>query len=110
MMPAMMRIRLFVLTVLVAVFPAVAGAAEKHWYKGNVHTHTLWSDGDGFPEMAVDWYKSHGYDFVALSDHNVLSVGEKWMPTREIVLKAGQVGIDAYRKRFPDVFQIRKLD
>jgi hypothetical protein len=42
------------------------------WWKGNLHTHTLWSDGDDFPEMVVDWYKSRGYDFLAISDHNVL--------------------------------------
>lgn len=27
------------------------------WYKGNLHTHTLWSDGDDFPEMVADWYR-----------------------------------------------------
>ncbi|MBL7870373.1 MAG: histidinol-phosphatase [Cyclobacteriaceae bacterium] len=48
------------------------------WYKGNLHTHTYWSDGDEFPELVLDWYKSQGYDFVALSDHNTLAQGEKW--------------------------------
>jgi len=48
------------------------------WYKGNLHTHTYWSDGDEFPEMVLDWYKSKGYDFVALSDHNTLARDEKW--------------------------------
>lgn len=48
------------------------------WYKGNLHTHTLWSDGDDYPEMVVDWYKTNGYHFLALSDHNILSQGEKW--------------------------------
>jgi hypothetical protein len=49
-----------------------------NWYKGNLHTHTYWSDGDEFPEMVLDWYKSHGYDFIALSDHNTLARDEKW--------------------------------
>lgn len=48
------------------------------WYKGNLHTHTYWSDGDEFPEMVLDWYKSNGYDFVALSDHNTMAQDEKW--------------------------------
>ena len=48
------------------------------WYRGNTHTHTLWSDGDAAPEWAADWYKSHGYHFLVLSDHNVLLEGEKW--------------------------------
>jgi hypothetical protein len=53
-------------------------AHAQSWYKGNLHTHSYWSDGDDFPEMIMDWYKSHGYQFVALSDHNTLQEGEKW--------------------------------
>lgn len=49
-----------------------------HWYKGNTHAHSLWSDGDDFPEMVADWYKSHGYDFLAISDHNKLMAGEHY--------------------------------
>ena len=49
------------------------------WWKGNLHAHTFWSDGDDYPEMVVDWYKSRGYNFLALSDHNVLSDGERWI-------------------------------
>lgn len=48
------------------------------WFKGNTHTHSYWSDGDDFPEMIMDWYKTHGYDFICLSDHNTLAQGEKW--------------------------------
>jgi hypothetical protein len=57
--------------------PVVLGPVR--WYKGNTHTHSLWSDGDGAPEHIADWYKSHGYDFLVLSDHNILLQGEKWM-------------------------------
>src|SRR3984885_7006173 len=49
------------------------------WWKGNLHTHTFWSDGDDFPEMVADWYKRHGYHFLTLSDHNVLSDGDRWL-------------------------------
>ncbi|WP_057939701.1 CehA/McbA family metallohydrolase domain-containing protein [Algoriphagus resistens] len=52
--------------------------SSKQWYKGNLHTHSYWSDGDDYPEMIMDWYKSHDYDFVVLSDHNTLAEGEKW--------------------------------
>jgi hypothetical protein len=41
------------------------------WFKGNTHTHTLESDGDSPPEVVARWYKSHGYQFLVLSDHNV---------------------------------------
>lgn len=51
---------------------------QKQWFKGNLHTHSYWSDGDEFPEVIMDWYKSNGYQFVALTDHNTLAEGEKW--------------------------------
>ncbi|MCM8569022.1 histidinol-phosphatase [Gramella jeungdoensis] len=53
-------------------------AQDTQWYKGNLHTHSYWSDGDEFPEMIMDWYKKNGYQFVALSDHNIIAEGEKW--------------------------------
>ncbi len=64
--------------------PATAGAqraqfvltpapATASWYKGNTHTHTLNSDGDTSPEEVARWYKSHGYTFLVLSDHNVFT-------------------------------------
>lgn len=59
--------------------PAGPDNAALHWWKGNLHTHTFWSDGDDFPEMVVQWYKGHGYHFLALSDHNRLSQGQRWM-------------------------------
>ncbi len=43
------------------------------WYKGNTHTHTINSDGDSHPDDVVKWYRSHGYQFVMLTDHNVLT-------------------------------------
>ena len=59
------------------------------WWKGNLHTHTLWSDGDDFPEMVVDWYKSRGYDFLALSDHNTLQLGAVGVvATNELTVRA----------------------
>lgn len=54
-------------------------APAARWYKGNLHTHSFWSDGDDFPEMIMGWYKKNGYQFVALTDHNILAKGEKWI-------------------------------
>ncbi|MDA0193932.1 MAG: histidinol-phosphatase [Bacteroidetes bacterium] len=63
------------------------------WFKGNLHTHSYWSDGDEFPEVIMDWYKAHGYQFVALSDHNILARGEKW-----IVVPEDSIYQNAFRK------------
>ncbi len=67
------------LTVLAGFVAGCGQWTTAQWYKGNTHTHTWWSDGDSAPEMAVKWYKEHGYHFLVLSDHNVLSEGEKWV-------------------------------
>lgn len=78
---------------------AVLSAAEEgRWYKGNLHTHTFWSDGDDFPEMVAGWYKDRGYDFLALSDHNILSDHEKWLKVNKA--KTGAVALDKYLRRF----------
>jgi hypothetical protein len=41
--------------------------------KGNVHTHTNRSDGDSSPEEVIAWYRAQGYQFLALTDHNLRS-------------------------------------
>jgi hypothetical protein len=43
------------------------------WFRGNTHTHTLESDGDSPPDVVVQWYRDHGYNFLVLSDHNVFT-------------------------------------
>lgn len=58
-------------------------AVKKKWYKGNLHTHSFWSDGDEFPETILDWYRTNNYQFIALSDHNTISMEEKWIQVRE---------------------------
>lgn len=49
---------------------ALLQADADRWYKGNTHAHTLWDDGDAPPETVADWYRSRGYHFLVLSDHN----------------------------------------
>jgi hypothetical protein len=75
----------------------VTAAAPQYW-KGNLHTHTLWSDGDDFPEMVVDWYKSHGYQFLALTEHNVIAEGEKWADAETSATR--QRAVRKYAARF----------
>jgi hypothetical protein len=50
-----------------------SGSVAGTWFKGNLHTHTLNSDGDSTPEEVVRWYREHGYDFLVLTDHNFLT-------------------------------------
>src|ERR1051325_6758060 len=53
--------------------PAKQTEKQLKWYKGNTHTHTLNSDGDSTPDEVVRWYRSHGYQFLVLTDHNYLT-------------------------------------
>lgn len=42
------------------------------WLKGNVHSHTTRTDGLCPPEQQIRDYHAKGYDFLALTDHNVI--------------------------------------
>lgn len=93
-----------------------APTAESRWYKGNLHTHSLWSDGDNYPEMIADWFKRHGWHFLAISDHNALAEGTQWLEIKapsfergELVQKGGGAALEKYLKRFgPDWVEQRE--
>ena len=85
-----------------AISPGLTDVDSGQWFRGNIHTHTLWSDGDDFPEMVVDWYRRNGYHFLALSDHNVLSRGDRWMYTRTVRSRSKVAAVEKYRRRFGD--------
>lgn len=59
----------------------------KQWYKGQTHMHTLWSDGDGAPELAMKQFKEFGFHFVVMTEHNVIPTVEKWFPVDDPKLK-----------------------
>jgi hypothetical protein len=80
--------------------PTPLTTSPPQYWKGNLHTHTLWSDGDDFPEMVVDWYKQHGYQFLALTEHNVIAEGEKWVDTETNLTR--QRAVKKYLARFGD--------
>lgn len=40
------------------------------WLKGNIHSHTTFSDGCLSPEEAKEAYQHHGYDFLIITDHD----------------------------------------
>ena len=84
----MTRSKLLLLAALGLAFafappPGAARRESGRYFKGNTHTHTLWSDGDGAPQAVVQWYRERGYDFLALTDHNALLHGERWFPVAQ---------------------------
>lgn len=79
---------------------AVPATPSARWWKGNLHTHSLWSDGNDFPEMISEWYRTQGYNFLAISDHNVLSQGRRWMKVDDVLKRGGADVIKKYESRF----------
>lgn len=80
----------------------------KTWFKGNLHAHSYWSDGDDFPEMIMDWYKTNGYDFTVLSDHNTLNEGDKWITVSK--KEYLQQGFKNYLAKFGEDWVNHRLD
>lgn len=88
---------------------ASAGRAQRtepmRWYKGNTHTHTINNGGDSTPDEVVRWYRTHGYQFLVLTDHNFLTnvdglnamhgADEKFLVVRgeEVTARAGDKAV-----------------
>jgi hypothetical protein len=82
-MPRQASPRLVLLVAMAGVWLAASAASQSpqppvaqsggRWYKGNTHAHTINSDGDSTPDEVAKWYREHGYQFVVLTDHNVLT-------------------------------------
>jgi hypothetical protein len=47
--------------------------------------------------MIVEWYRTNGYHFLALSDHNILQTGEKWIT---VTNRSAQETFRRYLERF----------
>lgn len=76
----MQLLRLPLLTLALASLLSAATAADSpRWWRGNLHTHSLWSDGDDFPEMIAERYVTNGYHFLAFTEHNTLQDTNKWI-------------------------------
>lgn len=85
----------------------------QHWYRGNLHTHTLWSDGDATPESVVDWYRSNGYQFLAITDHDLVPEGERWLSTTRLpaaAASAGGIQLQTRQTDAGDEFRLTRQD
>lgn len=58
-----------------------------------MHTHSLWSDGDDYPEMIAKWYRDRDYQFLVFTDHNTLLNTERWIDSED-----NKGGAKAFRK------------
>jgi hypothetical protein len=105
----MMRLTLSITfaAMLLAAFAATQSTAQNplpgRWFKGNLHTHTLNSDGDSTPFEVATWYREHGYQFLVLTDHNYLTGVEGLNATlgaaEKFLLIPGEEVTDSFEKR-----------
>lgn len=92
-----MPLRILPLVLLVFASACASPEPEPVWLKGNLHTHSFWSDGDDFPESIAQWYADNGYDFLAISDHNTIAADTaRWLHVTE----SRQSVYDAYVAQF----------
>jgi len=68
-----MRKFILLLTALILLLSFNTYAQNFTWYKGNIHCHTTNSDGDELPMRVVRWYRDHGYNFIVITDHDVVT-------------------------------------
>jgi hypothetical protein len=91
-----------IILIALVVFPFCSCRQETalRWYKGNLHTHTTNSDGDTIPEAVVWWYKEHGYNFLAFTDHNFLTETDKYksLSDENFILIPGMEVSDKFEK------------
>jgi hypothetical protein len=74
--------------------------AALKWRRGNLHTHTHWSDGDDYLEMVGRWYKDRGYDFLCITDHNTIDETERWVDIAKS--KGALPAFEKLQARFPE--------
>ena len=85
---------------LISLVSCEQESPEQYWQKGNLHTHSFWSDGDDFPEMIIQWYKDNNYQFIALSDHNTIASRDYWYKLK--TLDKQNKTLEKYQKSFGD--------
>lgn len=73
--------------------------AGGRWFKGNLHTHTLNSDGRLSARQLVTRYKEAGYDFLSITDHGkrtdtrrLSTPGFLLIPGEEICVGSSEAG------------------
>ena len=63
------------------------------WFKGCIHLHSTYSDGQLTPTEICNAYKDRGYDFIAVTDHNVITKVEK-KPDKDFLVIENSVEFD----------------
>jgi hypothetical protein len=66
----------FLLAVLSVSLSPIPAAAGGQWYKGDLHSHSLYSDGDSTVAAVMASVESKNLDFFSLTDHDAHMLGD----------------------------------
>lgn len=99
---------LFLATTNFARAEELKATGDLQWFRGNMHTHSHWSDGDDYLESIALWYRDHDYDFLVFTDHNVLPTTERWVDVEKS--KGGRKAFDKLLAKFPDWVEQRETE
>jgi DNA polymerase (family 10) len=69
--------------------------------RGDLHVHTLWSDGRDSSEAVLRAIRKLGYEYVAITDHSERSKASRTLSVDR--MRQQMVEIEALRTRFPDI-------
>ena len=73
------------------VRPAVCHTSQPGWYRGDLHTHTVHSDGKRQIAEMASAATSAGLDFIVSTDHNTNSANRAWAATtNDLTVIAGE--------------------
>jgi hypothetical protein len=79
---------------------AASYADEMKWYMGNIHCHTINSDGRSSAEKVIKWYQKNLYNFIAITDHNKLTVVDRIPESRSpFLLIPGEEVTNSFNKK-----------
>ncbi|MEU5149179.1 CehA/McbA family metallohydrolase [Streptomyces yangpuensis] len=76
------------------ILPAAVAGRGPGWYRGDLHLHSVHSDGQRTVDEIVAAARLEGLHFLATSDHNTSSTGVSWdgnVPTDLLVINAEEV-------------------
>jgi len=65
---------------------------SRPYYKGNLHLHTNRSDGSLDPAATVEKFRSAGYDFISITDHDVYTRTTEFNDDKFVVLPGTERG------------------
>jgi len=59
------------------------------WFKGNLHSHTVNSDGRLTPAQSAAYYREHGYSFICFSEHDYYTDLRKILDRDDFIILPG---------------------